>query len=117
MVFFLHSYNPSSILITLGLVNIYWYGLFIVSGILAAILVILKLAGYYKIDKNIIIDTTFYIIISGIIGARLFHVLLELPYYWQSPVEILKLWQGGLAIHGAIIGGLAVTWYLAKSDK
>ena len=114
---FLHAYNPTPILITFGPINIYWYGLFIVTGILAALLVILKLAGYYKVDKNIIIDSAFYLIIGGIIGARLFHILLELDYYLQNPLNIFKLWQGGLAIHGAIIAGILLVWQVAKKHK
>jgi phosphatidylglycerol:prolipoprotein diacylglycerol transferase len=114
---FLHTYNPTPILITFGPINVYWYGLFIVTGILAALLVILKLAGYHKIDKNIIIDSAFYLIIGGIIGARLFHILLELDYYVQNPQNIIKLWQGGLAIHGAIITGIVLIWQIAKKYK
>lgn len=114
---FLHTYNPTPILISFGPINVYWYGLFIVTGILAALLVILKLAGYYRVDKNIVIDSAFYLIIGGIIGARLFHVLLEIDYYWQNPLNILRLWQGGLAIHGAIISGLLLVWQIAKKHK
>jgi len=114
---FLHAYNPTPILISFGPINVYWYGMFIVTGILVAILVILKLAGYYKIDKGIIIDSAFYLIIGGIIGARLFHVLLEFRYYLEHPLNILMVWQGGLAIHGAIISGLALVWYLTKKNN
>jgi phosphatidylglycerol---prolipoprotein diacylglyceryl transferase len=114
---FLHTYNPTPVLISLGPINVFWYGIFIVIGILAAILVILKLASLYKIDKNIIIDSTFMLIIAGIIGARLYHVFLEFGYYSHRPLDIFKLWQGGLAIHGAIIAGIVMTWYLARSNK
>jgi phosphatidylglycerol:prolipoprotein diacylglycerol transferase len=114
---FLHTYNPTPILISFGPINVYWYGLFIVTGILAALLIILKLAEYHKVDKNIIIDSAFYLIIGGIIGARLFHVLLELDYYLHNPLNIFKLWQGGLAIHGAIIVGLLLIWQLSKKYK
>jgi phosphatidylglycerol---prolipoprotein diacylglyceryl transferase len=114
---FLHTFNPTPILITFGPINVYWYGLFIVTGILAALLVILKLAGYHKVDKNIIIDSAFYLIIGGIIGGRIFHIFLELDYYLKNPLNIFKLWQGGLAIHGAIIAGIILVWRVAKKHK
>jgi phosphatidylglycerol---prolipoprotein diacylglyceryl transferase len=113
----LHNLNPTPILISFGQINVYWYGIFIVTAILAGILVTLKLAEYYKIDKNIFIDSAFILIITGVIGARLYHVILEFPYYFANPLSIFKLWQGGLAIHGAIIAGVITIWYLARSHK
>lgn len=117
MINFLHTFEPEPILITIGPINIYWYGLFIVLGIIAAILTIFKLASYYKVSKDIIIDTAFWIIINGIIGARIYHVLLEFSYYLDNPLNIFKLWQGGLAIHGSLIAGGITAWILTKKNK
>lgn len=114
---FLHTFNPQPILISFGPINVYWYGIFIVAGILAALLVALKIAELYKIDKNLIIDSSFILIIGGIIGARLYHVILELPFYLNDPIAIFKVWQGGLAIHGAIFAGIFLVWYLARKNK
>lgn len=114
---FLHTFHPNPILISFGPINIYWYGLFIVLGILAAIFTALKLAGYYNIKKEVIIDLAFYLVIFGIIGARLYDVLLELPYYLNHPLSIFKIWQGGLAIHGAIIAGIITIWLFAKKQE
>ena len=114
MINFLHTFHPEPILISLGPVNIYWYGFFILLGALAAISVTIKLASYYNIDKNIIIDLAFWLIIGGIIGARIYHVLLELPYYINHPLNIFKIWQGGLAIHGGIIAGIIIIWIFAS---
>lgn len=117
MINFLHTYHPQPILISLGPINIYWYGLFIVLGALAAILVTLKLASYYGVKKQLVIDLAFWLIIFGIIGARIYHIFLELPYYLNNPLDIFKIWRGGLAIHGAIISGLITVWILAKKYK
>jgi phosphatidylglycerol:prolipoprotein diacylglycerol transferase len=114
MIHFLHTFNPEPILISLGPVNIYWYGFFVLLGALAAISVALKLASYYNIKKDTIIDLAFWLIIGGIIGARIYHVLLELPYYLSHPLNIFKIWQGGLAIHGGIIAGGIIIWIFAK---
>jgi len=117
MINFLHTYQPDPILISFGFINIYWYGLFIILGALLAILVTLKLASLYKIKKEIIIDLTFWLIIGGLIGARLYYIFLESAYYLARPVDIFKIWQGGLAIHGAIFAGLIMAWLFAKKYK
>ncbi|MFH1522597.1 MAG: prolipoprotein diacylglyceryl transferase [Patescibacteria group bacterium] len=117
MINFLHTFQPNPILISFGPIHIYWYGLFIVIGILAAIITSLKLATYYSISKNTIIDLAFWGIINGVIGARLYHIFLELPFYSRHPIDIFKIWQGGLAIHGAIIAGLLTAWIFTKKKK
>ena len=117
MFHFLHTYNPEPILISIGPIDVHWYGLFIVTGILLAMSIAFKLAEYYKIPKSAIIDSSFWLIIGGIAGARLYHVLLELPYYLAHPLNIFKIWHGGLAIHGAIIAGIIITWFWAKKNK
>ena len=114
---FLHTHIPNPILISFGPINIYWYGIFIVSGILLAVLITLKLAEKHNLPKNTIIDAVFYLLLSGIIGARLYHILLEWPFYLAHPINALKLWQGGLAIHGAIIAGLLMLWQFSKKYK
>ena len=114
MINFLHTFHPSPIIFSFGPVNIYWYGICIVAGIIAAILVILKLARFYNIKKDIIIDLAFWLVLAGILGARIYHILLELPYYAEHPLDIFKIWQGGLAIHGGIIAGIIVIWIFAK---
>lgn len=111
---FLHTFNPSSIMAAIGPINLYWYGFFILLATSAALTVCLYLAKLYQIKADIIIDLAFWLIISGLIGARLYEVLLELPYFLTNPLDIFKIWQGGLAIHGAIIGGLIALWLFAK---
>jgi phosphatidylglycerol:prolipoprotein diacylglycerol transferase len=114
MIHFLHNYIPSRILISFGPINVYWYGIFIVLGILAGICVAIKLAQYHKIAKDTIIDLIFWLIIGGIIGARIYHIFLEFPYYREHPLDIFKIWQGGLAIHGALIAGLLILWRYSR---
>lgn len=114
MINFLHTFTPEPILISFGPITVYWYGLFIVSGILAAMLVALKLAEHYQVGKNEIIDIAFWSIITGVIGARIYHVGLEFPYYWDNPEKIIKIWEGGLAIHGALLFGGLTAWFLVR---
>ena len=114
---FLHTFTPDPILISIGPITIYWYGLFVVSGILAAMFIALKLADYYGINKTAVIDIAFWTIIFGVIGARIYHVGLEFSYYWSNPLAIFKVWEGGLAIHGALLFGGLTAWYLVKKNN
>jgi phosphatidylglycerol:prolipoprotein diacylglycerol transferase len=117
MINWLHTFNPSSILFSLGPINVHWYGFFIVLGIGAALLISLKIANLYKINSDKIFDISFWLIINGLIGARLYEILLEFSYYLYSPLNIFKIWEGGLAIHGAIIGGALTILYFARKEK
>lgn len=117
MLYLLHNFEPRSVMISWGFLKIYWYGFFIVLGIVSALFLILFLAKKYKIEKNIIIDLSFYLIIFGIIGARIYDVFLEWRYYIKNPLDIFKIWQGGLAIHGAILAGLFTLWIFVKKIR
>lgn len=114
MINWLHTFHPVAILFSLGPINIYWYGAFMVTGILAALGISFKLAKYYKIKLDILFDLAFWLIIFGLIGARVYDDLLQLPYYIKNPADALKIWQGGLAIHGAIIAGIITLYFFTK---
>lgn len=114
MVNWLHTFHPQAILISFGPFHLYWYGLFIVLGILSALGISFKLAKYYKIENESLFDLSFWLIINGLIGARLYDIFLQLPYYMNHPLAMLKIWQGGLAIHGAIIAGLITIYFFAR---
>lgn len=117
MINWLHTFHPQALLLTLGPIHIYWYGLFMVIGIISALAISYKLANFYKIDQDSLLDIAFWLIINGLIGARIYDIFLELPYYIQHPLNMLKIWQGGLAIHGAIIAGLITIYFFAKKRK
>src|SRR3989338_431426 len=135
---FLHTYNPSPILATIGPFTIYWYGLFYtISIVLGYWLVrwsLLRRAKFLihspsspplesPVSNSIELDTkllqqlpefSFGLIVSGLAGARLYHILNELQYYWAHPLQIFAIWNGGLAIHGALIAGLIFLWLYSK---
>lgn len=62
-------------------------------------------------------DLFIVLIVSGFIGARLYHVTNEWTFYAQHPWRILQVWNGGLAIHGAMIAGLLVAWYMSRRKQ
>lgn len=90
----------------LGFIQIYWYSICLFVGMLAASFVIYREAKRRGIDDETLINLTFSTILFGIIGARLYYVAFNFPYYSKHPLEILEIWNGGLAIHGGLLFGL-----------
>lgn len=82
------------------------YGVIIAFGLLLAVLFGGRRAYVWKIDINKMIDILIYGMVAGIIGARAYYVLSEWNIYSQYPSEIFKIWHGGLAIYGGLIGGI-----------
>lgn len=114
---YLHNFIPQSVLFHYGIITIYWYGLFIVLGILAALFLILSLAKRFNVDSEKIWDLSFYLVLFGIIGARIYEIFLEFPYYSTHLSQIIKIWEGGLAIHGGIIAGAITLFLFIKKNK
>lgn len=107
----------NSTLLDLGFFSIKWYSFFIFIGIIIASILIIK--EYTKKDSNKerLLDILFYGIIIGILGARIYYVLFNLDYYLSNPIEILEIWNGGLAIHGGIISALIFLFVYCKKKK
>lgn len=105
------------IAIKLGIFNIYWYSIFILLAIVMALFVIYKECIKQNIPKEKIFDMAYSSIILGIIGARIYYVIFNLNYYLKNPIEIIEIWNGGLAIHGGILFGCLSIIYFCKKNK
>ena len=90
------------ILFKLGPITVYTYGVMLALGFVVAVLLAARRAKEKQISPQKIIDLGLVVIISGIIGARIVHVLSNLGHYRAYPWEIVMLQRGGLAIHGAL---------------
>ena len=88
----------------LGL-EIHLYSICILIGVAIAYLLITNESKKMKLNNDLISNMIFYGIIIGILGARFYYVIFNLDYYSIYPQEIIKIWHGGLAIHGGIIFG------------
>ncbi|MDD5594441.1 MAG: prolipoprotein diacylglyceryl transferase [Candidatus Margulisbacteria bacterium] len=93
------------VLLKLGVLEIRSYGFFVALGFLAGILLSLYYAGQEKIEQSNILDLAIYVIISAIVGARLFYVFGQWDYYRSNPLEIIMVQNGGLVF----LGGLLLT--------
>lgn len=107
----------NSIFISIGKISITWYSVFILLGVLLATFIIKKEANKNDIPTSFITNLVFWCVFYGIIGARIYYVLFNLDYYAINPVEIIKIWNGGLAIHGGIIAGLLFIIYYCRKNK
>lgn len=98
---------------------VYWYGITMALAILTALLSANYLFNKINSDekKDVIIEFAPLIIVMGILGARLYFCLLNSHYYLLHPLEILDIREGGLSIHGAIIGGILALYIAAKKHQ
>ena len=94
------------------------YGILISFSILLCILVAESLAKLTKEDDNFVWELAPWVIISGLIGARVYHVISTFSYYLARPLEVFYVWNGGLGIWGAITGGfIGALVYLKRRKK
>lgn len=105
------------VLFSIGDIKIYWYSVIMLISVLVGMFLALREAkqqGMY----NFISDLITYIIVYGIIGARIYYVLFNFESYRYDLLSIFKIWEGGIAIYGAIIGGfIAIVWLSKKREK
>ena len=117
-----HNFDP--VLIDLGIIKIHWYSLAYVFGILIGwwygrLIITKKINGSDQENylKNFD-DLISYIIIGVIVGGRLGYVIFyNLSFFVNQPIEILKLWEGGMSFHGGLIGVILSTYIFSKVKK
>ena len=103
--------------LNLGFTTVRWYGVIIAFGFLLAALFGGRIAYTWKINLDKMIDVLLYGTIFGIIGARLYYVAFRWDYYGSHLADIPKIWEGGLAIYGGIIGGILAGYVVCKLEK
>jgi len=106
-----------SIETAIGTITVYWYGVITALAFLVIVIGILKDCDKYGIDRDHMIDMMLITTPIGIIGARLFYVIVNWKQYRQDLSEIYKIWHGGLAIYGGIIFGIITIYLFCRSKK
>jgi phosphatidylglycerol:prolipoprotein diacylglycerol transferase len=107
--------------------HIYFYGILITFGVIAAAILGQIEAKRKGLNPEIVLDMLFWLVVAGILGARLWHILTPPPsmvergittmYYFTHPLEMLAIRNGGLGIPGAVIGGAIALWIYARKHK
>ena len=110
--------SPAQIVFNIFGINIYYYGVILAIAIFCGAVLSSRFGRkYFGLNEDTIINLVPYLIIFGIIGARLYYCFLDFNFYLRFPTEIFALRHGGISIHGAILGGAIGLFIYAKRHK
>ncbi len=109
--------NIDPVAFSVGPIDIYWYGILISTGVLAAAFLSVKEALRQGINEDYPLLFLFWALPLGLLGARLWYVVFNWSYYSQNPGQILAFRSGGLAIHGAVIAGVLTLIFFCRAKK
>jgi phosphatidylglycerol:prolipoprotein diacylglycerol transferase len=108
----------------IGPIHVRFYGIILMLGAVAGAWLATREAKRRGYEPDIVWDLLTYLLIGGIIGARLWHILTPPPssgitasWYFTHPLDALAIWKGGLGIPGAVMGGLVVLYFYARRRK
>jgi len=105
------------VLFEFGNLKIYSYGVMVALGFLIAVYLASRKAQRAGIAPQQIFDVGLYALLSGIIGARVLHVLLDFGYYMNRPLEIIMINHGGLAFQGGLVTGIIGAWVYIRRNR
>ncbi len=109
----MHDLDPS--IVTIGVLDIRWYGLVYVLGFLFALFWLLYYRRELSLSKDDVYDLVFYVMLGVVVGSRVFHIVFWEPaYYLSNPLKILFFWEGGMAFHGGLVGALVAGWWYCR---
>ena len=113
--------NPDPVAIHIGH-GVYWYGIILAVALLVGILLCSRMAKHYGLTEDNVLDMVLWAVPSCIIGARLYYVIFYLDLYRNADGslnwgEMIAVWDGGLAIYGAVIAGAIVAFFYTRHKK
>jgi len=113
---FIWNVNPN--ILELGPLQLRWYGLLFVGSFFLGLMILTRIYKREGKDPAVLDAMLIYIMAGAVLGSRLVHCLFYEPdYYLKNPLEILKIWKGGLASHGWAIGILLALWLYYRKYK
>jgi phosphatidylglycerol:prolipoprotein diacylglycerol transferase len=98
--------SPGAIAVHVGPIAIRWYGVLMATAMALGLWLAHRDARRRGLDPDRLLKASELALLGGLIGARLYYVVFNLDYYRQAPGKIFALWEGGLAIHGGVLGGI-----------
>lgn len=112
------TWNVNPEIFDLGFIAPRWYGLLFASGFFFGYIIMLKFFKKEGVEEKVLDTLTTYMLVATVVGARLGHVIFyDWSYYSKHLIEILYVWQGGLASHGAAVGILIAIYIFSKKEK
>lgn len=104
------------VLIRFGPFTIHTYGFLIAIGFLIGLWLAVKQAQKENIPVNKILDLSFYLLLAAIVGSRLFFILINAGHYINHPLDVFKIWEGGLVFYGGVLLAVPVAvWYVKRN--
>lgn len=100
-------------------ITIYFYGVFLLFAVIIGIITLYKELSRRNLETKRILDNIFWILLFGVIGARIGYVILHWDFYIRQPLEVLMIWQGGMTFTGGLVFGFgaAIIWLYYKNRK
>src|SRR5262245_42619745 len=108
--------SPGAIALSVGPFTLRWYGILMASAMAIGLWLAHRDALRRGVDPEPLLKTSELALLGGLVGARLYYVLFNLDYYSRFPGKIFAVWEGGLAIHGGVIGGFLLGGAYAWSN-
>jgi phosphatidylglycerol:prolipoprotein diacylglycerol transferase len=103
-------------LFKIGPLTVHTYGVLVAAGFLLGLGLAVRQAGKEGIPPNKIVDLGFYILLSALIGSRLFYVMINAGHYMKNPLGVFKVWEGGLVFYGGLLFTIPIVlWYVKKN--
>ena len=104
-------------LFSIGPLTLHTYGLFVALGFIAGLLVATRLGKTAGFMSNAVMDMGFIIILTGLIGSRIVYIIIDLPKYISNPLDIFKIWEGGLVFSGGLVAVIIAIIFYARYYK
>ncbi|AXF56284.1 prolipoprotein diacylglyceryl transferase [Salicibibacter kimchii] len=109
-----HAQPLDPVAFEIGALSIQWYGILIVLGAAIGYIIATREAKKHGYPDDLFADLLIWAIPISIISARLYYVIFQFDYYAENPAQIIAIWEGGLAIHGGLIGAVITGIVFAK---
>jgi phosphatidylglycerol:prolipoprotein diacylglycerol transferase len=95
-------------------ISVHWYGIILSFAVIVGLVLAIFEAKRVNFNPEDVVDLVIWALPISILGARFYYVFFNWAFYQRNPGEILAIWHGGLAIHGAVISALITTWVFVK---